>query len=346
MTFREDFPALKSSTYLNTAYVGLMSRPLHEFRSSFENNYLLKGDQFKIDAYDRLENTHAAISNFIGSKKEHTFFVSNFSVGIRFVLDSIPKASNILYLKDDYHSLVDAIEERDFNLFSINIEEHLEDKIEHAFSQNNFHALVISIVQFTHGLKIDFDFLAYLKDKYPQLLIIGDATQHIGADLFDFDSSPFDAIVCSGYKWLLSGFGNGFIALSDQFFELTSVVRDAFHRKVFSGHFNIIGAASLVFALDYLKTHDFERLVQKNKMLSQKLRVELTKIGWNPEYHQRKLQSSIVSIASQESVLKLLEDKGVRASFRGKYLRFSLHFYNSNEEIDRLMGLIKELIAI
>jgi selenocysteine lyase/cysteine desulfurase len=83
MTFREDFPALKSSTYLNTAYVGLMSRPLHEFRSSFENNYLLKGDQFKIDAYDRLENTHAAISNFIGSKKEHTFFVSNFSVGIR-----------------------------------------------------------------------------------------------------------------------------------------------------------------------------------------------------------------------------------------------------------------------
>ena len=346
MTFHNDFPALKSSTYFNTAYVGLMSRSLYDFRSNFENDYLLNGDQYKIDAYDRLDQTHDAISAFIGSKKEQTYFVSNFSVGIRFVLDCIPKGSNVLYLKDDYHSLVDAIEERDFNHFCLTIEEHLEEKIEHALSLNNFHALVISIVQFTNGLKIDFKFLQHLKEKYPQLLIIGDATQHIGSDFFDFNSSAFDAVVCSGYKWLLAGFGNGFIALSDHFFEETRVVREDFQQKVFSGHFNILGAASLVFALDYLKSHDFEKLVEKNKILCQKLRKELTKIGWIPEYHQRKTHSSIVSIATQDSVLKLLEDQGVRASYRGKYLRFSIHFYNSTEEIDQLNGIIKQFITV
>ena len=71
-----------------------------------------------------------AISSFIGSKKGQTYFVSNFSVGIRFVLDSLFDGSNVLYLKDDYHSLVDAIEERDFNHFSLLIDEQLEDKIE------------------------------------------------------------------------------------------------------------------------------------------------------------------------------------------------------------------------
>jgi cysteine desulfurase/selenocysteine lyase len=346
MTLHYDFPALKSCTYLNTAYVGLMSQSLFDYRTAYEKNHLLNADQYKIDAYDRLDQTHQAISRFIGSKKEQTYFVSNFSVGIRFVLDSLAKGSNVLYLKDDYHSLVDAVEERDFNHFSLFIDEQLEEKIELALSQNSFHALVISIVQFTHGFKIDFDFLVQLKEKHPQLLIIGDATQHIGADLFDFNASPFDAVVCSGYKWLLAGFGNGFIALSDQFFEETKRSREDFQHKVFSGHFNILGAASLVFALDYLEANDFEKLVQTNKVLSEKLRNELIKIGWIPEYHQRKPQSTIVSIPTEEAVLKQLEKQGVRASYRGKYLRFSIHFYNSTQEIEKLTGLVKQLIAV
>jgi cysteine desulfurase / selenocysteine lyase len=346
MIFHNDFPALKSSTYFNTAYVGLMSQKLYDFRSGFEINYLLNADQYKIEAYDCLDHTHQAISGFIGSEKEQTYFVSNFSVGIRFVLDSLIKGSNVLYLKDDYHSLVDALHERDFNHIGLSIEESLEDKIEQALAQKNFHALIISIVQFTHGLKIDFDFLAQLKEKYPQLLIIGDATQHIGADLFDFNASPFDAIACSGYKWLLAGFGNGFIALSDHFFEETNTSREDFQQKVFSGHFNILGAASLVFALEYLRALDFEKLVHKNKALSQKLRSELIKIGWIPEYHQRKLQSTIVSISTKESILKQLEEQGVRASYRGNYLRFSTHFYNSTQEIDKLIDLLKQLILV
>jgi selenocysteine lyase/cysteine desulfurase len=346
MTFDNEFPALKSSTYFNTAYVGLMSRSLHQFRSNFEKNYLLNADQYKIDAYDRLDQTHAAIAAFIGSKKEQTYFVSNFSAGIRFVLDSFPKGSNVLYLKDDYHSLVDALEERDFNHFGLSIEERLEENIEQALTQNNFHALVISIVQFTHGLKIDFDFLDHIKEKYPKLLIVGDATQHIGTDHFDFEASPFDAVVCSGYKWLLAGFGNGFIALSDQFFPETNLSLEGFQQKVFSGHFNILGAASLVFALEYLKANDFEKLVEKNKVLCQNLRNELANIGWIPEYQQRKPQSSIVSILTDEAVLNQLQEQGIRASYRGKYLRFSMHFYNSNEEIQKLITLLKQSITV
>ncbi len=344
MTLQDDFPALKSSTYFNTAYVGLMSQSLFNFRTNFEQNYLLNGDHYKIDAYDRLSQTQEAISQFIGSKKKQTYFVSNFSVGIRFVLDSLPKGSNVLYFKNDYHSLVDAVEERDFNLFGLIVEKDLEQKIDHAFSQNNFDVLIMSIVQFTHGLKIDFDFLENLKERYPQLLIIGDATQYIGTNIFHFDSSPFDSVVCSGYKWLLAGFGNGFIALSDLFFEMSNTSRDVFFQKVFSGHFNILAAASLVFAFDYLKSNDFEQLVQKNKNLSDKLRKELLNIGLIPAYNLRKNQSSIISIATDEVMLKQLEEQNIRASFRGRYLRFSVHFYNSTSEIDQLIGVVRQLI--
>ena len=78
MTLHYDFPALKSCTYLNTAYVGLMSQSLFDYRTAYEKNHLLNADLYKIDAYDRLDQTHATISSFIGSKKEQTYFVSNF----------------------------------------------------------------------------------------------------------------------------------------------------------------------------------------------------------------------------------------------------------------------------
>jgi len=343
MSFRKEFPALNSFTYFNTAYVGLMSQPLMDFRANCEKEYLYKGDQYKIDAYDRLDKTHETIARFIGSKKEQTFFVPNFSVGIRFVLDTLKKGSKVLYIKEDYHSLVDALEERNFNLFSLSIEERLEEKIEALLAEHHCDALVVSMVQFTSGLKVDFNFLASLHEKYPEMLIIGDATQYIGTDFFSFSDSPFDAVVSSGYKWLLAGFGNGFVALSDRFMERTQPKSHTFYQKVFAGHFNILGADSLIFALDYLTQNNFKDLVEKNKMLSNTLREELTKIDWIPEYIDRADQSSIVSVACQEQLLKRLEDQNIRAAYRGNYLRFSPHFYNSTEEIDHLTSVLKGL---
>lgn len=342
MTLQNDFPALKSCSYFNTAYVGLMSQSLYQFRTEFEQNYLNDGDQYKINAYNQLDETHATIAQFIGSNEQHTFFVSNFSVGIRYVLDGLKKGSNILYVNEDYHSLVDAINERDFNFFQLTIAEDLEQRIENALANQSIDALIISIVQYTNGLKIDFDFLQNLRDKYPQLLIVGDATQFIGTDYFNFNDSPFDAVVCSGYKWLLAGFGNGFVALSDRFFEMATINRDDFYQRVFAGHFNILGAASLVFAMNYLISNDYKQLVERNKMLAATLKKELHLVGNTSEFYERSQQSSIVSIPASEELYNRLEDSNIRTAIRGKYLRFSLHFYNSIEEIEQLVNILKK----
>ena len=119
MKFKNDFPLLKSCTYFNTAYVGLMSESLYDFRVNFERSYLENGDEYKLKAYKDLPQTEALIASFIGSKKEQTYFVSNFSTGIRYVMSLLPENTNVLYIKEDYHSLVSSIEEKKFNLFTI-----------------------------------------------------------------------------------------------------------------------------------------------------------------------------------------------------------------------------------
>ena len=157
MKFKNDFPLLKSCTYFNTAYVGLMSESLYNFRVNFERDYLNNGDLYKLKAYDNLPSTQESIASFIGSNRDQTFFVSNFSTGIRYVLDSLSSQANLLYIKNDYHSLVSAIEERQFNLFPIEMSENVEAAVEKTLSVDKIDILVISMVQYTNGLLIDFD---------------------------------------------------------------------------------------------------------------------------------------------------------------------------------------------
>ena len=45
----------------------------------------------------------------------------------------------------------------------------------------------------------------------------------------------------------VAGFGNGFVALSDKFLAKAKITAEQFSKKVYAGHFNILGAASLVF---------------------------------------------------------------------------------------------------
>ena len=343
MKFKNDFPLLKSCTYFNTAYVGLMSESLYDFRVNFERNYLQNGDEYKLKAYEDLPQTEALIASFIGSKKEQTYFVSNFSTGIRYVMNLLPENTNVLYVKEDYHSLVSSIEEKKFNLFTIEMSDNIEPDISSSLEKTPIDTLVISMVQYTNGLLVDFDFLSDLKQKYPGLSIIGDATQYIGTDIFNFYDSPFDAVVCSGYKWLLAGFGNGFVALSDAFLAKNNTSSKQFAGKAYAGHFNILGAASLVFALERLIENDFKKLVETNQRLSNELFNALLLNGYKPACHLRKKRSSIISIDYDKSFLKLLEEKNIKVGHRGDYIRFSIHFYNTSDDIKNLIEVIKKM---
>src|SRR5690606_40034077 len=92
---------------------------------------------------------------------------------------------------------------------------HLEERIESMVRSERPDVLVLSVVDYITGLKVDLDFIKQLKEQFPDLLIVGDATQYLGTEPFDFSTSGFDAVGASGYKWLLAGFSNGLLFLSN-----------------------------------------------------------------------------------------------------------------------------------
>ena len=340
---RSYFPVLNSCTYFNTAYVGPMSIQLFEFRNKLEKEYLNDGDKFKIDNIERIDDFRETISGFINSKKENTFFTSNFSTGFRYILDLIPKKSKILTLKDDYNSLLSGINEREFIVDDLSITFDFEIQIENQLAKKTYDILAISVVQFLSGIKVDFGLLKKIKEKYPKLIIIGDSTQFIGSDLFSFKDSPFDVIIGSGYKWMLAGFGNAYMAVSDNFIKQTRSTSQIIYEKVYAGHINFLGSASLNFSIKFLQQNNFHELIKIKKILGNFLIEGLKDLNLiNPIIKSRKNHSNIYTIIGDDNLYNKLQSHGIRCSLRGEGVRLSVHFYNSESEIDYLLKVLKK----
>ena len=341
---KELYPLLTNTTYLNTAYVGLMSTQLAEFRRRHEESFVQNGgDQYKIEAYEALGPMQQNVASFFGLSPDRFFGTANFSSGIRTALSLLPKNLKVLLIDEDYPSLSNAIEEQNFFHTSIPMQVRLEEAIEEKLKTESVDVLALSIVQYTSGLLIDQNFLKRIKKEYPHLILVGDGTQFLGAHEFHFDESPFDLVSGSGYKWLLAGFGNGLVMLSETFVNKTGLSKNKIRDRFFQGHFNILGLASLNFAIEQLDKQNFQGLMRKKATLSQEAKVQLTDSGFLSIWvEERPNHSSIFNIKGDEILFEFLQRKNIRTVVRGSGVRISFHFYNTEKDLEHLLKALQE----
>lgn len=339
-----EFPVLEHSTYLNTAYVGLMPQGLLDFRAQQESKYWQMGDAYKIEAYEKLPLYHQNLANYLHADPDHCYVVPNFSEGIRHLFNHLPKQFKVLSFLGDYHSLAAALNEYEFSHKKVPLGLQAETQLLEALRLEHFDVLVLSIVQYISGLKIDFNLLNQIKAEFPELLIIGDATQFLGTSEFNFEQSAFDGIVGSGYKWLLAGFGNGFCALKKDFFKRTQTQPDTLKERIYAGHFDILAAASLDYAIRQLSPDVASKRYRAIDQLSRIFHQSLLENGWllDPELGQRS-PSSIFLLKGNQSTYDQLQNNNIRCSLRGEGVRISVHFYNSENDLDRLVEVLKKL---
>ena len=345
---KENFPLLTKTTYLNTAYVGLISSRLAEFRRSSEEFYLFKGgDKYKVQAYDELVSIHQNFASFFGLTPNRCFGIPNFSLGIRVALSLFPRNLEVLFIEEDYPSLTNAVKEQGFDFITIPMQPKLEKAIEKKLKEESVDILALSIVQYTTGLLIDQEFLKKIRETYPDLVIIGDATQFLGAHEFQFDESPFHLVAGSGYKWVLAGFGNGILMISELLLKKFELNTELIRERFFQGHFNILALTSLNFAIQQLQKHNFKQLVQKKEDLSQTAKIELSDLGFlAPWVSERKNHSSIFSLKGGEPLFHFLQEKNIRAVVRGTGVRVSFHFYNTDQDLEKLLTALKEFKSL
>ncbi len=352
----KNFPALSSCTYLNTAANGIVPKPVIEWRRQHDMDLMNKADIFRDNFASVLSGVRNTVSGFFDASAKEIALVPNFSFGMNTILEGLPKGQKILLLKNDYPSVNWPVETRDFDVCYAEIDENLERNIEEAVVKHKPDVFIFSLVQWLNGIKIDLDFLRQLKSQYPNLLIMADGTQYLGTEKFSFAESGIDVLGASAYKWLCAGYGNGFIlvkeAARERIFPKTigfnsaerfeSLSTDTSFMKHFEpGHQDTLNYGSLEQAILFQKNQGVEMLYDRIKSLSAKAKEQFAEMGLlRDDVLLRKQHNSIFNLKGDSVLFQKLKDHKIVCSQRGEGIRVSFHYYNSKDDLERLVEVL------
>lgn len=356
MDFTSDFPILKDYTYLNTAYSGLLTVDIAAWRAEHDKEFVTGGSKFREVNAGLIDKLRSNISNLFKVKEENTFLVPNFSIGFNTLLNGLDKKHRFLLLKEDYPSVVCPVTTMDFEYCEVAIDEKMEEHILEAIENFKPTIFAFSIVQYISGLRMDGAFIRKLKETYPDLLLIADGTQFTGTTVFDFSLSGLDALLGSGYKWLLGGYGNGYVFLSDQLKE--KLYEDRKTKKIpplpsgnknylslcfEPGHLDSLNFGTLDQGLNYLQSLGMDFIEKSNQQLCQTARKTFHSMGLIPDWvFNRSEQSTIINLPLQPNTIDKLNAAGILSSVRGNGLRISFHFYNTRDNLNHFLDVLDQ----
>ncbi|MAT89936.1 MAG: aminotransferase [Flavobacteriaceae bacterium] len=352
---RNEFQALAEQTYLNTPASGLLSRSLAAWRQQHEAQFLSDGSNYA-EAIKLLESVRNTLGRFFGTSSDTIALVPNFSLGFNVLLESLSKGQKILLLENDYPSVNWPVEHRDFDVCYAKVDTNLEKNIETAVAEHRPDLFVFSQVQWLNGLQISEKFLQQLKAYHPEMLLIADGTQYLGTEPFSFQKSAVDVMGCSAYKWLLSGYGNGFFMIKEEarskifpatigfnssegFDSPPSATRFMKHWE--PGHLDPLNFGSLGNSLTLMEQWNNAEMNIKAKKLAFQARAAFIEKGLLSEaYATRSQHAPFFNIEGDQKVFDKLKAEKIVVSQRGGGIRVGFHFYNTEEDLNRLLDVL------
>ena len=156
-----------------------------------------------------------------------------------------------------------------------------------------------------------------------------------------------DAYCASVFKWLLSGFGLGFVTVSERLAgELQPVLRgynnEPPSRSVRYGHINYPGVYALQASLEFMRTLGWEEIHAQVDNAG----VARPRLAAQPRFRSHhagtRAHAGIVSIQhpAASALVSALAEQSIFVEDRGPVVRASAHFYNTEEDIDRFVSAL------
>jgi len=353
---RKHFPALESCIYLNTASNGVIPKPVIEWRRQHDLNLMNHASVFRDKHKIHIEQIRQTVAGFFNASTDETALIPNLSFGMNTILEGLPKGQKILLLKNDYPSINWPVETRDFDVCYAEIDENLEQNIEEAVIKHKPDVFMFSIVQWLSGIRIDFEFLNQLKSYHPNLLLIADGTQYLGTENFSFAENAIDVLGASAYKWLTAGYGNGFIMVKESARERifpktigfnsaerfeSAATETTFMKHFEPGHQDTLNYGSLEQAMLFQEKLGKDYLYQKIDSLLGKAKEKFANLGLlKNDTLLREKHSSIFNLKGDKALFQKLKENDIICSPRGGGIRISFHYYNTEEELNKLVGVL------
>lgn len=229
-------------------------------------------------------------------------------------------------------------------------------------------AVLISSVHWQDGTRFDLAAIGQ-KCRAHNAVFIVDGTQSVGAIPIDVQACSIDALVCAGYKWLMGPYAIGFAYLgprfnngqpleeswvnrinANRFSELTDYA-DGYTPG--AGRYNMGEYGNFVLlpmfnaALEQLLAWGIDTIENYCGELTQPLATFLQQNGFGVEvdaYRSKHLMGIGLSAhITLGELTDLLKENKVYVSVRGQSLRISVNLYNTIQDVEKLMDVLKQV---
>lgn len=363
---RESLLIPEDMAYLNTGSLGPSPRQIldevatamHELESNpVGNNW---GDLGK-----KMEQVRQKTADFIGADKEEIILTRNTTEGINLVgscLDLKPGdeilttdhehgggENGLFYLAETKGAVVKKVE---MPMPASNAQQIIE--IVQKGITNRTKVVMLSHIATITGLRMPFKEIAEIT-RPRNIILIADGAQAPGQIVVNVKDLGVDVYACSGHKWLLGPKETGFLYLRK---DIQEQIQSVFTRGSYNAYSAASGTRNVATIIGLGKTFDFHQTIGR-----QKIEDRCRSLA---EYCEKQLEgmkglkiispsapgltTGIVSVilgeASNKEVFEKMKHENIIIKLLPKYnaLRFSLHMFNTKEEVDRMVTALERML--
>jgi cysteine desulfurase / selenocysteine lyase len=367
---REDFPVTEKYTYLSNAAISPIPKQVLEESSKFYQELSEHGGAIWETWAEKMEQTRDVYAKFIHAHRDEVGFTHSTSEGMNIIAHMLSSKGSVISNELEFPSSTLPWLNRDADVTFVSSKKGkiLKEDIANSINQNT-RTVVVSHVQYSTGWRQDLAELGELTSKKGLYLVVN-PTQSLGALYLNVRDFNIDFMASNGHKWILSSFGIGAIYIKKEYLKDLERFKPPFYSQlgqkqteIFdnkkidmsntasrfelgSPHFSNI--LCLKSAIEYITKIGIEQIEKRILYLTEYLVEKLRefKVEIISPLEEEKGRSGIIVFKERnaQEIVRQLERRRIMVSARGDGIRVSPHFYNNENDIDRLVSELKYLI--
>jgi cysteine desulfurase / selenocysteine lyase len=362
---RNHFPITESIVYLNSAAAGPLSRQVEEAGTGFFREMSETGDHNWNEWIDRRERVREQIAKLINAYPDEIGFTQNTSSGMNLIVDALS-------------AIYDTGEVISCNLefpvstipwmhrgFKVHLTEtpmgvlHADQLLESRTDKTRI--ISLSHVQYSNGFRSD---LYEVGRNKGDLHFVVNASQSLGAFEIDVKKMSIDALCTTGHKWMMAGYGTGFVYISRELLKRTKpraigwlsvekpfrminssfTVREEMAARSELGCPSFAGIFSIGAAVEYIlnigPANIERRVLAINQYLAEKLLEYNFKVLSPLSNEAYRSAETLVEISDQRNLVSYLRQNRIAVTEKPEGIRVATHLFNDETDVDKLVDAL------
>ncbi len=360
---RKQFPVTQHSTYLNTAAAGPLAVSTHEAATQYYKLMMADGDIHWDYWLDQREEVRKKVAAFINAEPDEVGLTTNTSSGMNVIVDALEVRGEVISNELEFPvSTLPWMNRR----IPVHFVKAVAGKINIDDIQRmmDYRSGVISIshVQFSNGFRMDLEALGEAKRAHA---LVVNASQSAGVFEIDVKRMKIDALCSTGHKWMLSGYGSGFVYLSRELQQQSKpraigwlslqepydMKNDELHlrhdaaARVELGCPHFAGMFALGASIDLLTSVGMSRIQERALTLNKLLTNRLTESGWDVlspiDDERNRSAETLVAADDPRALVSKLAERKVIVTEKPQGIRVATDFFNNEEDLAHLFEALK-----